>query len=62
MLGPVGHRVGVVIVGTQTLEQSLDIDADLLVTDAVPAACFSSVLGDCIPRLSCWTRVIGMGA
>jgi CRISPR-associated endonuclease/helicase Cas3 len=37
VLGPGGQRAGVVIVGTQTLEQSLDIDADLLVTDAVPA-------------------------
>jgi CRISPR-associated endonuclease/helicase Cas3 len=36
-LGPGGQRSGIGIVGTQTLEQSLDIDADLLVTDAVPA-------------------------
>jgi CRISPR-associated endonuclease/helicase Cas3 len=37
VLGPGGQRSGIAIVGTQTLEQSLDIDADLLVTDAVPA-------------------------
>jgi CRISPR-associated endonuclease/helicase Cas3 len=37
VLGPGGQRSAIVIVGTQTLEQSLDIDADLLVTDAVPA-------------------------
>jgi len=35
----------VVIVGTQTLEQSLDIDADLLVTDAVPADVLLQRLG-----------------
>lgn len=28
---------GVIVIGTQTVEQSLDIDADLLVTDAAPA-------------------------
>ena len=34
-----------VIVGTQTLEQSLDIDADLLVTDVIPADVFLQRLG-----------------
>jgi CRISPR-associated endonuclease/helicase Cas3 len=37
LLGLGGQRSGIIIVGTQTLEQSLDIDADLLATDAVPA-------------------------
>jgi CRISPR-associated endonuclease/helicase Cas3 len=45
ILGPGGQRTGVVIVGTQTLEQSLDIDADLLVTDAIPADVLLQRLG-----------------
>src|SRR5258706_10829501 len=45
ILGPGGERTGVVIVGTQTLEQSLDIDADLLVTDAIPADVLLQRLG-----------------
>ena len=45
ILGPSGQRTGVVIVGTQTLEQSLDIDADLLVTDAIPADVLLQRLG-----------------
>jgi hypothetical protein len=44
-LAPGGQRTGVVIVGTQTLEQSLDIDADLLVTDAIPANVLLQRLG-----------------
>jgi CRISPR-associated endonuclease/helicase Cas3 len=30
------HKGGLVLIGTQTLEQSLDIDADLLITDLAP--------------------------
>jgi CRISPR-associated endonuclease/helicase Cas3 len=45
VLGPGGQRAGIVIVGTQTLEQSLDIDADLLITDAVPADVLLQRLG-----------------
>jgi CRISPR-associated endonuclease/helicase Cas3 len=45
ILGPGGQRGGVVIVGTQTLEQSLDIDADLLATDAIPADVLLQRLG-----------------
>ena len=36
MLGKGRPRGGLVVVGTQTLEQSLDIDADLLITDLCP--------------------------
>jgi len=40
-----GHRRGIVAVTTQTAEQSLDIDADLLITDACPADVFLQRLG-----------------
>jgi CRISPR-associated endonuclease/helicase Cas3 len=44
-LGPAGQRTGMVVVSTQTCEQSLDIDAELLVTDAVPADVLLQRLG-----------------
>ena len=45
LIGLGGSRSGTVIVGTQTLEQSLDIDAELLVSDAVPADVLLQRLG-----------------
>jgi CRISPR-associated endonuclease/helicase Cas3 len=45
VLGPGAQRAGIVVVSTQTCEQSLDIDADLLVTDAVPADVLLQRLG-----------------
>ena len=44
---------GVIVVGTQTVEQSLEIDADLLVTDAVPADVMLQRWG----RLHRWDRL-----
>jgi CRISPR-associated endonuclease/helicase Cas3 len=40
-----GQRKGVIAVTTQTAEQSLDIDADLLITDACPADVLLQRLG-----------------
>ena len=40
-----GNRGGVIAVTTQTAEQSLDIDADLLITDACPADVLLQRLG-----------------
>jgi CRISPR-associated endonuclease/helicase Cas3 len=45
IIGRQGQRRGVVIVATQTVEQSLDIDSDLLVTDACPADVMLQRLG-----------------
>ena len=45
VMGPGGSRGGLVAVTTQTAEQSLDIDADLLITDACPADVLLQRLG-----------------
>jgi len=44
-LGRKRTKGGLVLVGTQTLEQSLDIDADLLITDLCPADVLLQRLG-----------------
>jgi CRISPR-associated endonuclease/helicase Cas3 len=45
IFGLKGHRGSVIAVTTQTAEQSLDIDADLLITDACPADVLLQRLG-----------------
>jgi CRISPR-associated endonuclease/helicase Cas3 len=45
IFGMGGERTGIVAVTTQTAEQSLDIDADLLITDACPADVLLQRLG-----------------
>ena len=45
IFGVRGDRIGIIAVTTQTAEQSLDIDADLLVTDACPADVLLQRLG-----------------
>jgi len=45
IFGVGGQRTGIVAVTTQTAEQSLDIDADLLITDACPADVLLQRLG-----------------
>ena len=45
IFGPNGSRGNVIAVTTQTAEQSLDIDADLLITDACPADVLLQRLG-----------------
>ncbi len=45
IMGPRGRRGAFVAVATQTAEQSLDIDSDLLITDACPADVLLQRLG-----------------
>jgi CRISPR-associated endonuclease/helicase Cas3 len=45
IFGPNGNRGSIIAVTTQTAEQSLDIDADLLITDACPADVLLQRLG-----------------
>jgi CRISPR-associated endonuclease/helicase Cas3 len=45
IFGVGGSRIGIIAVTTQTAEQSLDIDADLLITDACPADVLLQRLG-----------------
>jgi len=45
VFGPNGTRGSIIAVTTQTAEQSLDIDADLLITDACPADVLLQRLG-----------------
>ena len=47
VLGKGSAEAGVIVVGTQTLEQSLDISADLLITDLCPMDVLLRGAGGC---------------